>query len=154
MAQRLTNPPSIHEDSGSIPWPPSAGEGSNVAASYDVGHRWGSDPALLWLWCSLAATALIGPLAWELPYDAGVALKKQTNKEITFLKCTVQWRLVHSQCCIVTTLSSCKAFSSPHKGKPTPTEAVTPHSNLPPALGDHRLPSVFTDFPFLDLSYK
>ena len=32
---------------------------------------------LLWLWCRLAAVALIGPLAWELPYAAGVALKKK-----------------------------------------------------------------------------
>ena len=32
---------------------------------------------LLWLWCRLAAAALIGPLAWELPY----ATKKQKEKE-------------------------------------------------------------------------
>ena len=36
----------------------------------------GLDLALLWLWCKLAAEALIQPLAWELPYAAGVALKK------------------------------------------------------------------------------
>ena len=28
---------------------------------------------LLWLWCRLAAAALIWPLAWELPYGAGAA---------------------------------------------------------------------------------
>ena len=44
-----------------------------------VGHRWGLDLALLWLWCTLAATALIQPLAWELPYVTGVALKKDKN---------------------------------------------------------------------------
>ena len=46
------------------------------------GHRCGSDLMLLWLWCRLAAVAPIRPLAWELPYAAGVALtsKKQTNK--------------------------------------------------------------------------
>ena len=33
------------------------------------------DPVLLWLWCRLAAAALIGPLAWEPPYAAYVALK-------------------------------------------------------------------------------
>ena len=32
---------------------------------------------LLWLWCRLAATAPIRPLAWEPPYAAGVALKRQ-----------------------------------------------------------------------------
>jgi len=40
----------------------------------------GSDLALLWLWHRLAAAALIGPLAWELPYATGAALKKQ-NKQ-------------------------------------------------------------------------
>ena len=45
--------------------------------SCGVGGRHGSDLALLWLWCSLAATAPIGPLAWERPYAAGAALKRQ-----------------------------------------------------------------------------
>ena len=50
--------------------------------SCGVGRRYGSDPALLWLWCRSAAVALIGPLAWELPYAMGAALKnKQTNKQ-------------------------------------------------------------------------
>ena len=40
-----------------------------------VGHRYGLDLALLWLWCRPAAAALICPLAWELPYAVGVALK-------------------------------------------------------------------------------
>ena len=37
------------------------------------------DPALLWLWCRLAARASTGPLAWELPYAAGATLKTQKN---------------------------------------------------------------------------
>ena len=45
------------------------------------GHRHGSDLALLWLWCRLAAVALIRPLAWELPYAVGAALKKDREKE-------------------------------------------------------------------------
>ena len=48
--------------------------------SCGVGRRYSSDLALLWLWCRLVATALIGSLAWEPPYAAGGALKKQTNK--------------------------------------------------------------------------
>ena len=39
------------------------------------------DPALLWLWCRLAATALIQPLAWEPPYAAGAALKMREKKK-------------------------------------------------------------------------
>jgi len=47
--------------------------------SYGVGHRSGSDQVLLWLWCRLAAVALIRPLAWETPYAMGAALKKQNK---------------------------------------------------------------------------
>ena len=36
-----------------------------------VGHRCGSDPALLWIW----------PLARELPYATGAALKRQKERE-------------------------------------------------------------------------
>ena len=50
--------------------------------SYDVGHRHGSDLELLWLWRRLATVALIQPLAWELPYVAGVALKN-LNKMVS-----------------------------------------------------------------------
>ena len=45
-----------------------------------VGCRHGLDPELLWLWWRPAAVALIQPLAWELPYASGMALKKQKNK--------------------------------------------------------------------------
>ena len=56
--------------------------------SCSVGHKLGSDPALLWLWCRPAATAPVGPLVWESPYAAGVALKKKKKtkyKKISFL---------------------------------------------------------------------
>jgi len=46
-----------------------------------VGHRRGSDLALLWLWCRLAAAALIRPLAWEFPYAVGAALKRHKKKK-------------------------------------------------------------------------
>ena len=61
--------------------------------SCGVGHRHGSDPMLLWLWCRPEATAPIPPLAWEPPYAAGAALggKKemctsQFRKAFSFLK--------------------------------------------------------------------
>ena len=46
-----------------------------------VGHRCGWDPELLWLWCRLAATALMRSLAWEPPYAKSVALKGQKTKK-------------------------------------------------------------------------
>ena len=46
-----------------------------------VGGRHSSDPALLWLWCRLAATAPIHPLARKPPYALGVALKTKKKKK-------------------------------------------------------------------------
>jgi len=46
-----------------------------------VGCRLGSDLALLWLWCRLAAVALIRLLAWEPPNVVGATLKRQKDKK-------------------------------------------------------------------------
>ena len=56
-------------------------QGSGIATSGGVGRRHGSDLVLLWLWCRLAAAALIRPLAWALPYDSSVAVNSKTKRE-------------------------------------------------------------------------
>ena len=62
------------------------GQGSGVAVSCGIDRRRSSDPALLWLWRRLAATAPIRPLAWELPYAAGAAqeMAKRQKKKFIF----------------------------------------------------------------------
>ena len=72
------NPTSIHEVAGSIPGLIQRVRDlalSSIAMSCGVGRRCSSHPALLWLWCRLAAAAPIGPLAWEPPYALGVGPK-------------------------------------------------------------------------------
>ena len=49
--------------------------------SCGIGRRHSSDLVLLWLWRRPAATAPIRPLAWEPPYAAGVALKRQNKNK-------------------------------------------------------------------------
>ena len=63
------------------PWPHSVGWGSSVTMSCGVGRRHGSDPWLPWLRCRPAATTRIWPIAWELPYATGVALKSKKKKK-------------------------------------------------------------------------
>ena len=58
----------------------------SIAASCGVGISMGL--ALLWLWCRLAAAALIGPLALELLYamPEAVKIKKKMNSIQIFNK--------------------------------------------------------------------
>ena len=56
--------------------------------SCSIGRRHGSDLMWLWLWlwCRPTAAAPIRPLAWELPYAVGVALKSEKKKKKDLLK--------------------------------------------------------------------
>ena len=71
----------IPEDAGSLPGLAQWVRGSGVAVSCGIGHKDGSDPMLLWLWCRPAAVALIQPLAWEPPHAVGVALKRKKDEK-------------------------------------------------------------------------
>ena len=73
--------------------------------SRDVSHRCGSDPALLWLWCRPVASALIGSLAQEPPYAAGVALKKDQKKKSVTLghrETVIQYKYMHHIIFVIT----------------------------------------------------
>ena len=49
--------------------------------SCGVGHRQGSDLALLWLWYRAVATALTQSLAWEPPYATALKRPKKKKKK-------------------------------------------------------------------------
>ena len=80
---------------GFSPWLCSVGWASSVAVSCGVGCRHGSHLVLLWLWLwrRPAHAALIQPLAWELPYVMGEALRrpKKKKKKTKFLQCAHLW---------------------------------------------------------------
>ena len=65
VAQQVKNLTSIYKDAGLIPGL----------------LQWVKDLALPWLWCRPAAAAPILPLAWELPYAMGAALKRKEGKK-------------------------------------------------------------------------
>ena len=56
----------------------------------DVGCKCGLDLALLRLWCWPAATALIQPLGWELPYAMASALKCKKSNNVTWMRSEVR----------------------------------------------------------------
>ena len=82
MAQQSTKLTRNHEVVGLIPGFAQWVWRSSIAMSCDIGHRRGSDPALLWLWYRRAATAPIQPLAWEPPYALGATLKRKRKRKV------------------------------------------------------------------------
>ena len=75
--------------------------------SCGVGHRCGSDPALLWLWYRLAAAAPIQPLAWEPSHAEGAALKRPKKKKKNTIKEVKTWS---SHCSTVGWESNCSGL--------------------------------------------
>ena len=72
-------------------WSLASLSGLRIQHCCGVGCRRGSDLALLWLRCRLAAVALIIPLAWEPPYALGVALKRKKKNPLNHQFCSECW---------------------------------------------------------------
>ena len=94
VAHQVKNLTSIYEDAISIPglaqWVEDLSFLWAVVLVWDVAWI----PSLLWLWYRPAAAALIWPLAWELPYALGAALKA-TKKFFFSIQYTRCYTLFH-----------------------------------------------------------
>ena len=78
VAQGLGTP----DDADSIP---QSKAGLRIQLCFELQYRsqtW-LDLALLWLWCRPAAEVPIRPRVCELPYAAGVALKRKTQRIVS-----------------------------------------------------------------------
>ena len=60
-------------------------KGSGIAMNCGIGHRRGSDLALLWLWRRPVATATIGPLSLRTSICHGRGPKKTKSKKKTII---------------------------------------------------------------------
>ena len=81
VAQQVKNLTSTPGDVSLIPAFIQWVKGFGIAVSCCVGHRCSFNLVLLWLGHRPAATAPVQPLAWELPFVAGAALKRKKRKK-------------------------------------------------------------------------
>ena len=88
------NTTSFHENEGSVPGLAQCIKVLVLLLSCGICCRHGLDPKLLWLWCRLAAAALIWPLAWKLPFAAPVALKKAKKNKQKRIHCSNNWEQI------------------------------------------------------------
>lgn len=68
----------------------------------------------------------------------------------THLKCTVQWFLAHSPCCVTITSVQFQNISITPEGNYIP---ISSHSSLPQPLASINLLSISMDLPVLNISY-
>ena len=86
---------------------------------WHIARRCGLDLVFLWLWCRLAAAAPIQPLAWELPYAEGVALKRKKKagcKHLPYSRILLLARSLENR--VPTSLFYTGGIKNPEKGVP------------------------------------
>ena len=81
VAQLVKNLTIIHEDAGLIPGLSPWAKDLALLQSAVLGCTCGLNPVLVWQQHRPAAAAPICPLAWELSYVTGAALKRRGKKK-------------------------------------------------------------------------
>jgi len=77
LAQQVKKLTSLYEEKGSLPGLNQWVKDLALPKALALSGGCGSDLALPWLWCRLAAAAPIRLLAFKLPYAMGATLKRQ-----------------------------------------------------------------------------
>ena len=96
MVNQLRTQHSVPEDVSLVP---GLAQWSKDPALPQVAHRCGFDQALLLLWRRPAPAALMRPLAWELPYAPGVAMKRKKSICVRIYRTTCMCG-IELLCCI------------------------------------------------------
>ena len=108
--------------------------------SRSVGRRCGSDPGMLWLWCRPAAAAPLPPIAWELLFAAGRAVKTKKKQQPPPEKNPTHYAdhihpLLRSSCGIKSTLNKIQCLLKRYTICPAPAVLTASILSLPLCSG-------------------
>ena len=137
----VMNPTSVYKEVDSTPGLAQWVKDLALLVSCGVGHRCGSDPMLLWLWCRWVATALISTHSLRTSICPGNSPKK-TKKKKSFELYPNCYSFLYIPYILWGRDSSVWIFSF-EGGVRTPNSCIVQGSNVYPGLFTHSLDICF-----------